>query len=340
MKNLIKVLVISLSMVTVYIHYLNNISSEIQKSLYQDIASGNFRESSTARFNVLNLDYPNISLTALSMKGLVARYLYLGARYEEALELLHESKNDSPYIMYNESLYQDIYYKLGLQDSVVYYAEKAFTGLPNNQKHFIDLARAYTSYQDNRYYYKIDSIFKKVENTDVYQIWKFYFASVLTNESLISDYAKEKAYYVLDNFEDVADEQLFLSAKYTISGKENIDKSISLEQEGIQLFSDQKFREAADVFEEAYSFDKTEYLHLENSAICNYKFGYYDRAISQLNSVIDNHSPETGQSEFILAKIYFEKKDFKNACDYISKSAKFEFRESYKFIGEYCSSLN
>ena len=340
MKTLIKVLFISLSLVTVYLHYLNNISSQIQQDLYKDIGTGNFRESSTARFNVLDLDYPNISLTALPMKGLVARYLYLGARYEEALELLNASKNDNPFIMYNESLKQDIYYKLGVQDSVVYYAEKAFTGLPNNQKHFIDLARAYSSYKDDKNYYKIDSIFKKVENTDVYQIWKFYFASVLTNESLISDYAKEKALYVLENFEDVADEQLYLSAKYTINGKENIDKSLSLEKEGIQLFVEERYREAALIFEQAYSFDNTEYLHLENAAICNFKFGYYDRALPQLNSVIDAHSPKTGQSEFILAKIYFENKEFDNACEFIRKSAAYEFRESYRYIGEYCSSTN
>jgi len=340
MKTIIKIFLITLSSTTIYFHYIQNISSEIQLTLYEDISTGNFREISTARFNVLNLDFPNLSLTSLPMKGVVARYYFLGGLYDEALALLNKADKDNPYIMYNESLKQDIYFKLGVKDSTVYYAEKAFTGIRQNHKHFIDLARAYNSFDDGKDYYKIDSIFKTVENTDVYQIWAYYFASVLAREDLISEYAKDKARIAIEKFKDFEDPQIKISAKYVLYGKKNIDISLDLEQEAIELYKQQQYREAALKFEEAYSYDPSEYLHLENAATCNFLFGYEDRALPQLKEVIETYKPQTGQSEFLLAQIYFKKQQFNEACDLIRKSSKFNFRDSFKYIGEYCSKIN
>lgn len=338
MKTVIRVILLSLSFITIYFHYIQNISAEIQVELYKDITSGEYREETTSRFNVLNLDFPNLSLSSLPMKGLVARYYFLGAQYDKALELLNEASDVNPFIMYNESLKQDIYYKLQVKDSAIYYAEKAFTGIRQNHKHFIDLARAYSI--DEKNYYKIDSIFQTVENTDVIQIWSFYFASVLTKENLISDYAKEKASLALDKFKSIEDPQLKISAKYVLQGRENIDLSIELETEAIDLYKLQNYRQAALKFEEAYRYDPSEYLHLENAATCNFLFGYEDRALPQLKEVIEKYKPDTGQSEFLLAQIYFSKGQFNEACDFIRKSSKYNFRDSYKFIGEYCSQSN
>ena len=39
--------------------YINNISSEIQANIYEDLFSGEYREESTNRFGVLNTDFPN-----------------------------------------------------------------------------------------------------------------------------------------------------------------------------------------------------------------------------------------------------------------------------------------
>ena len=235
MKKLISIVFIFISLISVYIHYQNNVSSEIQKLLYDDLYTGNYREESTARFNVLNLDYPNLSLSSLPMKGIVARYYYLGAQYEKALELLNESSNVNPYIMYNESVKQDIFYKLGVIDSALVYAEKAFTGIPNNNKHFIDLARAYVASDK---YQKLDSIFKIVEKSSVTDIWKFYFSSLLTNEDKISEYGKKQAKIALEKFRSSPDDQLKLSAHYILFGIDNIQKSLEIEQQAqsVQIF--------------------------------------------------------------------------------------------------------
>ena len=337
MKKLISIVFIFISLISVYIHYQNNVSSEIQKLLYDDLYTGNYREESTARFNVLNLDYPNLSLSSLPMKGIVARYYYLGAQYEKALELLNESSNVNPYIMYNESVKQDIFYKLGVIDSALVYAEKAFTGIPNNNKHFIDLARSYVASDK---YQKLDSIFKIVEKSSVTDIWKFYFSSLLTNEDKISEYGKKQAKIALEKFRSSPDDQLKLSAHYILFGIDKIQKSLEIEQQAQSMFLNENYFQAAKLYKEAYELNPIEYTFYENAALSNFRFGYYERAIPELTKVIDSLNPLTGKSEFILAQVYYNLKDYENACEFIRRSSKFNFENSFRLIGEYCKQNN
>jgi len=332
MKSISKIIILIFSCLSVYFHYHNNVSSEIQKLIYDDLYNGQFRESSTERFNVLNMDYPNLTLSSLPIKGMIARYFFLGARYDEALELLNESMNVNPYIMYNESLKQDIYFALGVKDSILYYAEKTFTGIPNNHKHFIDLARAYRNFDR---FYLIDSIFKKVEKTKVPAIWKFYFASQLAQEDSISDYAREKAKESISFF-GKKDPNLRLAAVYVLYGTDQIDKSIQADEEASELFSQERYREAGIKYAEAAKLNPIEYSHFENAAISNFKFGYDEQAIPFLKHVIDSLNPKSGKSEFVLAQIYEKLGDYENACKYVSLSSRQDYNEAYRFLGEYC----
>ena len=86
----------------------------------------------------------------------------------------------------------------------------------------------------------------------------------------------------------------------------------------------------------AINLNPIEYTHYENAGISNYKFGYYDRAITQLKYVIDSLNPKTGKSEFIIANLYKELEDYDNACKYIYLSSKLDYKDSYRLIGEYC----
>ena len=92
--------------------------------------TGSYKEETTARFNALSLDFPDLSLTTLPIKGLVAKYSYLGAQYSKALDLLNQSKGSNPYIMYNESVKAEIFYKLGVLDSALSMLKKHLQAFP------------------------------------------------------------------------------------------------------------------------------------------------------------------------------------------------------------------
>jgi len=335
MRIIIKTLLLVSSFITVYFHYINNISAEIQFEIYNDMDSGKYKEETTARFNVLNLDFPDLSLSTLPMKGLVARYYYLGAQYSKALDLLNESKNANPYIMYNESIKTEIFDKLGVLDSALVYAEKAFTGIPHNQKHYLLLSRIYL---ETGNYSKLDSIFKIVEKKNRPALWNFYLASSLTREDSISNYVKERAKEAIKKF-TASDlySRIKLTSIYILYGQDQVDKSIELAELGSKYFDEENYRLAAKYYGEAAKLNPLEYTFYENAGISNYKFGYYDKSIPYLNHVIDSLNPSTGKSEFVLAQTYAALEDFEKACNYISDSSRFDYPPAYPLIGDYCA---
>jgi len=334
MNLIIKGLLVVMSFLSIYFHYLNNISSQIQSLIYEDIYNGVYREESTYRFQALNLDFPNLSLSSLPMKAVIGRYYFLGAQYEKALELASDGMIDNPYIMYAESLKADVFFKLGVKDSIIYYSEKAYTGIPNNHKHFIDISRAYINFDK---YHLLDSVFQKVESKNNSEIWKYYLSALLTKEDSVTDYGKIIAKEALKKYPDTQNyRELRLSATYVLYGRERIEKSIETNQRALQLFDEEKFREAALNFEEAARLNPVEFSHFENAGISNFKFGYYEKSIPFFKQVIDSMNPGTGKSEFVLAQAYAELGDLENACKYINDSSKFDYRDSFRLIGEYC----
>jgi tetratricopeptide (TPR) repeat protein len=332
MINVIKTGILLLSFTSIYIHYLNNESSKVQWQLYQDISQNSYKEASTARFNSLNFDYPNLTLSSLPIKGLAARYYLLGERYNEALDLLNDAERANPYIMWSESLKQEVFQALSVKDSSRFYAEKAFTGIPNNGKHFIQLSKIYAN---NNEFDKVDSIFSIVEGKKKNDIYKIYLSTWLTNKDSISQKAINTAKNSIKIFGD-SDSELKLVSDYVIFGMENIKKSVSQDSIATIYFFNEDYRKAAIHFENAAKLNPAEYTHFENAGISNFKFGYYERSIPYLLKVIDSLNPETGKSEFVLAQVYAELKDFKNACDFIMKSAQSDFKDSFALIGDYC----
>jgi len=319
-------------MISVYVMNMNHFSGKIQYLLYEDMRTGTFRESSTAKFNVLNLEYPNLSLSALPMKALVGRYYFLGEQYDKALELLDQAKNDNPFIMYSESIKADVFYRLGLRDSSLIYTKKAFNGIPNNERHFMELAKNYNGFNK---YDSVDSIFKLVEKKYNSNIWKFYFTSVLVRDS-IPDYAKRKAQESLEIWKNSKDPELKLSAIYVLYGIDNIQEAIKKVSIADSLFNEGSYDKAALLYGEASELNPSDYVYKENAGISNFKYGYFDRAIPYFKYVIDSLNPKTGKSEFLLAQIYEKQKDYSNACKYIRLSSQANYSDAYRFIPIYC----
>ena len=125
--------------------------------------------------------------------------------------------------MFSESIRSEIYQYLGVKDSLIYYAEKAFTGIPDNDKHFFILAKAYAQ---NGRFDEVDSIFKIVEKRKNPRILNIYFSTLLTNESRISDYAKEIARSANADFPAAEFPEIELTSKYVFLGTDRVNKAI------------------------------------------------------------------------------------------------------------------
>ncbi|MEL0008728.1 MAG: hypothetical protein VW741_02535 [Flammeovirgaceae bacterium] len=329
-------------MITLYGTFLVNESNEIQYDLYTDLDTGNYREETTARFDNFNMEFPKLSVSAIPIKTLVAQYYILGDRYNEALELLNESKEYNPYIMYNEMTKINVFTALQMRDSAYFYSELAFSQLPNNQKHFIELARSYVSTDK---YHKLDSIFKIVKSKALPDIWKYYFSSLLTDEEKISDYGYEQAKEAIDKFSNRPDiyKELLLSANYVLMGMESVNKALDLEDQATSEYNNSNFRIAAELYEQASELNPINSDLFENSGISYFQDADYENALRILSKVTDSLSkinPKTGKSEFIMSQSYYNLGDIIKACDYAYKSSSYDYRDAFKLIALYCSKEN
>lgn len=332
MHRIFIVIVFLVSLVSIYIHYLNHQSSKLQWLLYEDIRQNNYKESTTSKFSTINEDFPNLSLSSLPIKGLIARYYMLGGLFTESLELLNDSYVANPYIMFSESIKQEIYETLKVNDSSYYYAEKAFSGIPNNGKHFIALAKAYANKDQ---YSKVDSIFSIVKESYQNDIYQIYLATWLTNKDSVSTLAKKTAKDAIKVFGD-SNPEIRLSADYILYGMDNINEAIEQDAIATDYFFNGQYRLAAIHYEKAAELNPSDYTFFENAGISHFKFGYYDKSIKFLRHVTDSFNIKTGKSEFVLSQAYFNLKDSLNACDFAMKSSRADYREAFELVGRYC----
>ncbi len=333
--KVINLIIFLVSLSVIYVQYQINEFSDIQLVLYTDMGEGVYKESSTSRFDNYNMDFPNLSLSALPIKGIVARYYLLGGRFNEALELLDQSMNDNPYIMFNESLKSDLYWELQITDSIVYYAAKAFSGIPNNQKHFINLARAYVHIDK---YEKLDSIFKIVEKKAVPDIVMSYLSSLLTDEEKISQYGKEIAKKIITRdyeFGEVNDE-IKVAAQYVLVGQENVSKIMELDLTASDNFNKKNYSAAGKLYEQILEKYPFEFAYYENAGISHFQAGDYDAAIRNLTIVADSLNPGTGKAEFVISQALYNLGKIEEACAYAYRASEYDYRESFKLIGLYC----
>ena len=331
--RLIKLLFISISAISIYVHYLNKESAELQYILYQDIEKGIYEESSTARFNVANFDFPNLSLTSIPVKSIAAKYYFLGGQFNKALEYLNESEKVNPYLMFSESIKSEIYQYLDVKDSLIFYAEKAFTGIPDNDKHFFILAKAYA--QNDRFD-EIDSIFKIVEKRKNPRILNIYFSTLLTNESRISDYARDIARNANLEFPAAEFPKIELTSKYVLLGTERINKAIDKDFAAQSQYASQNYAEAAKLYTEASELNPTDYSLFENAGVSYYMNNDFDKSLEYVNFVIDSMNPGTGKAEFIAASIYIKKNNTPKICEYANLAAEMDYPGSYAIIAQFC----
>lgn len=331
--RIINLFLVVLSAFSIYIHYLNNESSELQYILYVDMSKGVYLESSAERFSSTNLDFPNLSLSSVPIKSIVARYYFNGGQFNKALEYLNDSDRVNPYLMFSESLRSEVYEYLDIRDSLGFYAKKAFTGIPNNDKHFLFLSKYYVKESD---FESLDSIFKIVKDRKNPRIWNIYFSSLLSNESKISDFAKEAAKSSTKLFPPEKFPEIELVSKYVIYGSERINNAVEKDFYAQKAFSEKDFATASKLYAEASELNPTDYTLFENAGLSYYMNKEYDKSLEFLTHVVNSMNPNTGKSEFIISSIYIEKNDITKVCEFANLAAQADYPGSYGILASFC----
>ena len=280
------------------------------------------------------MDYPNISETTIPLNTLKGIYYLKAEKIEEAIELFHKGRKANPYLMINETYLGYSYFKLNQADSALYYSKKAFKYQPNNIAHFAHYIISLSLKKDSLEMKKAYNEIKKFR-TDP-KIDKIYYISLSNlldkddSRQFIDDTAKDLLQS--DETDDLTRANLYV-LEY---GLEKVKEADILYLTAKKLFEEKNFLEAAIKYEEAAKINPLELPYFENAANAYMQISKLEKALENINFVIDNSKTPNGKAFYIKALIYIEKGDKFTACKLLTQSAISGFRGATNLSNAYC----
>lgn len=331
MKNLILIFLLA---PTIYVNYLVYKSIVIQGDLLVDYNTQQYRESTTASFNTLNLDFPSIGVTTLPIKHLVSKYYFLSGDYQKALKLIEEGNKENPFLKSGSMFKAEIYDHLGVVDSAYYYSKDAFDKMPGTPRHFLFHAKNLVKLD------LLDELLTSYDKVKKFKNFQFHSTFIVSLKEILKekkiDSLDELVLNIRDRFPD--DEKIRVASDHFLYGIENIKKSIEFSELATTYFNQGQFNEAIFNFKKASEYNPSEYVNFENIAYVYIQMKKYSESLPYLYEVIEKkHRNIKGKSEFLLGLSLLNLDSLEKSCAYFNQARKLNFPESYRFITENCN---
>lgn len=301
-----------------------------QMFLLQDFNSNQFTVPLTQVDNFVP-EIPNITVTTIPINSVKARYYVNAKQYDKALALLDKGTEANPYLFYSEILKSQIYQEKGQIDSAKVYAKKAFFGLPNNDLHASRLINLINLTRDRA---SLEEAFELLTYKNKENNWKNYLivASGLypPGDKKLTDRAKKavKLFSLNPEFQGLYRQIAVGAAEVNTASEYSI--------KGLESFKEQDFINAASQFEKALESNPLDYTHFENAATANYMIGNLEKALDQINVVINDLNPLNGKCEYIKALIFIRMGDPIGACPLLATARDSGFMQAEDTFNQYC----
>ena len=316
----------------VYINFLVFKSYIFQYDLIQEFNNGVRTENTLKKFNDQNLTIPNITVTTLPLTSLLADYNLKFKKYKEATDLLNLNISDNPYLFFNESVKSKLFIETQLKDSALFYSKRAFYGLPNNISNFSDLSIVLTSNRD------LDELVKafNISNRDKQaEFWKVFLSSliIISNDVEIPEDLKKQIkskYYLFQ------DEEILSYMDIILLGNQNIEKSKELIVKADGFFASGDFLSAANTYLESLKFNPNQYSSYENAALSFMNIKMFKEANDSYNNLASKFPNITPKSNYYYGYILSKLNRIEEACKYISRAHKANYKESVKLYNNIC----
>lgn len=337
MKIIFKFLFICLILGVCYSNYKIFQASEYQSNIMYDFNNGSFLVP-LEYIKSNDGNYPNVTITALPLKYLQARYFEEYDSIEIAKRLYFEAMSEkiNPYLKAAEAEIADIYYTEQKYDSAYYFAKQAFDILPNSNVHRTIYFKTLKQRKDT---IELENAFNRIKEyyNDSHWINYFYerYAIVGAGDqqilSLIKDY-REKFNLQEDAATDVLE-------KFMLQGDARVQQSVEISKEAGKVFKEKKYEEAAELFVLAAQIEDTEYSFYENAAISYNLAGQYDKASYFFDKVIYDLNPKNGKSEFYKGVMLIKLDSLKVGCDYLRRAIGYRYsgQGSIDTFNYYCN---
>ena len=331
-SNFISFFIFLVLFFNLFVAYSVFVSYKFQYLFLSEFNNGQFSKATYNKIKQTDFYFPNISVTALPLKSVKGYYHYLYENYSEALQELNKSVNDSPYLMFNESIKAKVFIKTQVKDSALFYAEKAFFNLPNNINYFQDLMLIYSSNND---YESAYNAIKKVSLADqLNMFFDIYLSSLYIMDTDFPEYILD---HVRNIYPSLSDNNLLSLADNILYGKDNILKSQEAINSANSFFDDGNYINAADLYNKSYLLNPNQFSSYENEALCYINLNKFSQAVEVLLKLKNlNPLKFSLKSNYLLGLSYANLNSSSLACEYLKIAYEGNYRESFPLYFRNC----
>lgn len=287
----------------------------------------------------IEVDFPNLSATALPLKIIQAQYYLYNNNISKGLELVDEviKEKSNPFIMLPEALKAKYYNTLGLKDSAYYYSRKAFSGLPRNPFHLAELIRSLNSEQKKD---SIDEYFKKVKYPFNYQIWRIYIASTIDDEEM-SEFSLKTANEALEmtiNRKE-SNDLLRISALMKIYGSQKFKEALEIEKKASEYFKQNNNEESKLLYEQLTTMIPKNFIYKENLAVSLFNLKDFEGTVKYFLEVEEQGHFLDESQIFILGISLHNIGKISEGCNRLFESQRLGFDEAVNAVNILCSNI-
>jgi O-antigen ligase len=323
------ILFLLLSPFLIYSNYRVFRSFQQQTKLLADFNSRQFT-GDINEIGSFEMEYPNIGVTALPLKAMVANY-YSVIDPEKAIQLALKSSEDNPYIYLGEVLASRIYSAQGDLVNAKKFSKKAYENAPTIEIHAATYLPFLRIEKDVVELEKISELLKKSKSK---YIWELYFLSLFNSKSAMSDLDKELLEIGANRFPEFKKLIDFNSMKdYS---KEELEKANALAKKASDAYVEKNFLIAAEKYIQALSVIPTEKAYVENVAKSYMGGKKYDIAISYFNKLITEFGDTSGMPEYYIGVMLFAQNRVDKSCEILLKSIQKKFSSARPFYNSIC----
>ena len=276
-------------------------------------------------------DIPNITVTTIPINSVKARYYVNAKQYDKALALIEKGVSANPYLFYSELLKSQVYQAKGQLDSAKVYAKKAFFGLPNNALHASHYINLINQTRDRE---ALEQAFELLTFKNDPTNWKNYLiigAGLYPQKDHLLIERAKKASELFPGDQDI--QGLYRQIAIGVQG---LNRASQFSAAGLDYFNKGDHVNAALEFEKAIEANPLDYAHYENAATSNYLNGNLEKAIEQIDVVINEMNPLNGKCEYIKALIFIRLGDPIGACPLLETARDSGFTQAEGTIAQYC----
>ena len=254
---------------------------------------------------------PNISVSGLPLKMMKARYFMRDSLIDKALSLFHQSSKANPYIRIADLELAKYHYKKDNIDSAEIYSKKAFKALPRQYLFSRLYFQTLTKQKKDK---ELDKAFQEIKGYYIIDQWRDYMLSKIR----INQTPKEEILKIIKeakNYSSYKNQFSTLESVLEI-GFENLGDLGKIIFEAESAYKQDRFTEAANLYESAARMNDSDYTHFENAALSFYRGNDFEQAEKLFRYVLNTFNLKNGKSEFYLGLLLYEKKQIKEACGF------------------------